>query len=494
MEKAHAYNSLFANIIDELNNGEKQAVITKYHKIFTEWSYPQTRDILWLVKFFSFHPLVKKMVTISKDFHEITRQYLDLADRYTKTNDDQEKQLILSKIYSLQKDIDKLPADFNKAGSNLSEWARGLVTNAAWIIGLLFVIGCSYASYCISQSIVKPVASLSAMLQSASDGDLTKQIIVTSDDEIGDMSQCFNQFLEKLHTNIKTISDNANTVASSAVELSATSAKIAGNTREMSLQTRSVASTTELATANVNTISSAAEEMSSSTNSVATAIEEMSASLNEVSRNCQKELKIAAEANNHSRNSKEIMDRLGIAANAIGKVVEVINDIADQTNLLALNATIEAASAGDAGKGFAVVANEVKELAKQTQQATLIIEKQVEDIQSNTASAVKAIVLVTSVIEEVNLISQTIVCALEQQSATINEISRNVTCVSTGARDVARNVNESARGLNDVFQTIAGVSSAVADTALDITQVKSSADELAKLSENLKTLLGQFKV
>ncbi len=120
------------------------------------------------------------------------------------------------------------------------------------------------------------------------------------------------------------------------------------------------------------------------------------------------------------------MDKLGAAAKSIGKVVEVINDIADQTNLLALNATIEVASAGEAGKRFAVVANEVKELAKQTAQATQEIQKQVEDMQTNTESAIKAIDSVSKVIEEVNEISQTIVSAVEEQSATVNEISRNV--------------------------------------------------------------------
>jgi methyl-accepting chemotaxis protein len=188
------------------------------------------------------------------------------------------------------------------------------------------------------------------------------------------------------------------------------------------------------------------------------------------------------------------MDKLGEAAKSIGKVVDVINDIADQTNLLALNATIEAASAGDAGKGFAVVAGEVKELAKQTAQATQEIQKQIEGMQSNTILAINAIESVSEVIEKVNVISQTIVSAVEEQSATVNEISRNVSGVSTGAQEVSKNVTESAKGLSDVSSAITGVNIAVKETAKGIVQVKTSTVELSKLSENLKKLLKQFKI
>jgi methyl-accepting chemotaxis protein len=234
--------------------------------------------------------------------------------------------------------------------------------------------------------------------------------------------------------------------------------------------------------------------MSSSTSSVTTAIEEMSTSLREVAHNCQKELRIASEANTHARNSKDTMDKLGAAAHSIGKIVDVISDIADQTNLLALNATIEAASAGEAGKGFAVVASEVKELARQTAQATQDIGRQIEEMQASTRSAVAAIDAVSNVIIEVNTISQTIVSAVEQQSATVGEIARNVSAVNVGAKEVSKNVSESARGLVEVSTNVSGVNAAVSDTARGVADVKSSSEELANLSESLKALLARFKM
>jgi len=360
-------------------------------------------------------------------------------------------------------------------------------------IALLF-IGVLIFAYIFAFRISDPILQVTETLKKLSDGDLTKHINIKSKDEIGVMMQSLNSFTLKLNESMRTIAISADNVASSATELSATSIQIAANAEEMSNQAATVAASTEQATTNINSISSAAEEMSISANSVATAIEEMSTSLNEVSHNCQKELQIVTEASTHARNSKEVMDKLSVAAKSIEKVVGLINDIADQTNLLALNATIEAASAGEAGKGFAVVASEVKELSKQTAQATLEIKKQVEEMQSNTVSAVTAIDAVSRVIEEVNTISQTIVSAVEQQSVTVNEISMNVAGVSTGAQEISKNVSESAKGLLEITKIIGRVSNTVSDTANGITQVKSSANELAKLSENLKNLLKQFKM
>jgi methyl-accepting chemotaxis protein len=380
------------------------------------------------------------------------------------------------------------------SGSILSNMRTSMI----FVLGLCFsIFGISVLlSVIICKSILKPIHLTANALRDISEGtgDLRSRLNVVSNDEIGQMARYFNTFIEKLQGIIGTITSNADTVAAASTELSVISTQIAASTEKISTQTSTVASATEQATANISSISSAAEEMSSSADSVTTAIEEMSASLNEVSRNCQKELEIVVEATTHARSSKLVMDKLGAATKSIGKVVDLINDIADQTNLLALNATIEAASAGDAGMGFAVVASEVKELAKQTAQATQEIEMQVDDMRENTELAIKAIGSVSRVIEEVNNISQTIVSAVEQQSATVNEISRSVAGVSTGAQEVSQNVAESALGLSEVARTIGGVSNAVTDTARGITNAKSSALELAKLAENLKNFLKQFKI
>ncbi|MDP3892392.1 methyl-accepting chemotaxis protein, partial [Nocardioides sp.] len=164
----------------------------------------------------------------------------------------------------------------------------------------------------------------------------------------------------------------------------------------------------------------------------------------------------------------------------IGQVIKVITSIAQQTNLLALNATIEAARAGDAGKGFAVVANEVKELAKETARATEDIGQKIEAIQSDTQGAVSAIAEISEVIGRINDIQTTIASAVEEQTATTNEIARSVT--------------EAAAGANGIAEDVTRVASAADDTRQGAQNTLQSATDLTGMATELKQLVEQFRV
>lgn len=359
------------------------------------------------------------------------------------------------------------------------------------VVGVLLALG---AGISLSSSISKAVSKAVDMVMELGKGNLAVRLNLRRGDEIGTLTRTLDTFAQGQSNVIKEIQGSSTTLSTASEELSAVSTQLAANAEEMTAQSNTVASATEQATANVNNISASAEEMSTGVSTVATAIEEMSSSLNEVSRNCQKESQIAANANNQAKSTRDLMERLGVSSREIGKVIDVINDIADQTNLLALNATIEAASAGDAGKGFAVVANEVKELAKQTAQATEQIGRQIEEMQNSTGSAVTAIEEITKVIEEINSISHTIVSAVEEQSATVNEIAKTVGGASVAATEIARNVGESAKGLSEVSSNIQGVNKAASDTAGGVQNIKQSSQELANLAVGLQKIVGQFKV
>jgi len=172
------------------------------------------------------------------------------------------------------------------------------------------------------------------------------------------------------------------------------------------------------------------------------------------------------------------MRSLADAAQRIGEVVQMIQDIASQTNLLALNATIEAARAGEAGKGFAVVASEVKTLANQTGKATEEIASQVTAIQAATKSAVEAIKGIDGTIGQMREISTTIAAAIEEQGAATGEITRST--------------QETARGTEAVSRNIAGVNEAAGNTGTAASQVLASAGELGRQAETLRVEVDQF--
>jgi methyl-accepting chemotaxis protein len=371
-----------------------------------------------------------------------------------------------------------------------SKYATIIVCSLVVLVSLLFTLF-------IVNIILKPVRSLIVVLKDISEGegDLTKRIVVQNkSDEIGEMAKYFNIFMEKLQTIIRQIKSNSNTLTTETIQISSIIGTITHASEGMTNKSTTVAASTEQMVTNINSVSSATEEMSTSVATVATSIEEMSASLNEVAKNCQKESQVATSAEAHAKSTQSIMERLGISAKEIGKVVSVIDTIADQTNLLALNATIEAASAGEAGRGFAVVATEVKALAKQTSIATGQIAKQIEDMQSNTAQSITAIEEITKVISEISMISQTIVAAVEEQTATINEISRSVSGASSASNDVARNITKSAEELNNVSTNINGISVSAKDSSKGLVTIQDSLSILTKLAGTLNGQVNSFKI
>ena len=241
---------------------------------------------------------------------------------------------------------------------------------------------------------------------------------------------------------------------------------------------QSLSNAAEKSSRQAMTVATASEQASSNVQTVASAAEQLSHSISEIARQVAKSSQVAAAAVRQAGETSGTMKSLAEAADRIGEVVRLINDIASQTNLLALNATIEAARAGEAGKGFAVVASEVKSLANQTARATEDIKSQVAEIQTAASRAVEAIGSIDTTIREIDEIGSAIAAAVEEQGAATGEIARNVQQAASGTAQVSAN--------------IAGVNDAVAETGRTAQSVLGGAQDVARQAETLRQHLDGF--
>jgi methyl-accepting chemotaxis protein len=375
--------------------------------------------------------------------------------------------------------------------NNLS--TRKVTFAVAAIVSLGAILISVVFGYTMVRSIIGPVNRTVMVVKQVAAGDMTQRIDMTGRDELGQLAQSMNEMAENLRGIMKELSEKSMTLSAASEELSVNSTQMAQSAEAMSGQSRAVTSAGQDLSANMATMTSSAKHVSTSASDVAQAIEQMNASVAEVARNCAKETEIARHAHNQAGEARAIMGKLNDSAMEIGKVVGVISGIAEQTNLLALNATIEAASAGEAGKGFAVVANEVKELARQSAQATKQISRQIEEMQGNTQVAVKAIGEIAGVVDHINQISGTIAAAVEEQSATTHEIAKTVSGVSAATNDMAKSIQDSARGADEVSCNIQGVNTASQQVAEGAAQNNRSAIDLAHIAARLQAIVTKFK-
>jgi methyl-accepting chemotaxis protein len=261
---------------------------------------------------------------------------------------------------------------------------------------------------------------------------------------------------------------------------------VAAAVEESSVNVRDVAKGAGAVSEHMSSAVSAIETFNDSIRSVNTAVEEMSASLRDVSSSCHHSADVAVQAARLAEETNQTVAVLGTAAREIGRVVDVINDIADQTNLLALNATIEAASAGEAGKGFAVVANEVKELARQTGAATEEIASKVDGIRRTTEGAVSSIERIGAIIQTMREATQTIATAVEEQTATSAEISSSVGTAAGRADEITSSVQLAASTTQNVARTTDELSSGTNEIARNAAHASTGAGSLRRKVDSVR--------
>ena len=343
----------------------------------------------------------------------------------------------------------------------------------ATVIAILIAISCAWF---ITRSITAPLNSMRNMIMDIAqgEGDLTRRLDAGSKDELGEVCQWFNLFVEKLHGIVSRIASTSTQVAAASSQLHSTAEHIA----------------------------TGAEEVASQAGTVATASEEMSATSGDIAQNCQMAAEGAQRASQTASNGAEVVENtvavmgqiadkvqesaktvesLGARSDQIGAIIGTIEDIADQTNLLALNAAIEAARAGEQGRGFAVVADEVRALAERTTRATKEIGEMIKAIQKETRGAVIAMEQGVHQVEQGTVEAAKSGQALQDIMQQINDVAMQVNQIATAAEEQTATTSEISSNMTQITEVVQQTSLGAQESATAAEQLNGNAEELQRL-------------
>jgi methyl-accepting chemotaxis protein len=362
-------------------------------------------------------------------------------------------------------------------------------------IGTLTILIAIFSGRGLTLSISRPLETSVRLLKAIAGGDISQDVpaeIAGRGDETGELAKATQTMSVSLRAMVREISCGIEVLSSSSAELLATSSRMTGGSRDASDKAHLVSAASEQMSSNIASVASGMEHANGNLASVAEATEQMTLAIGDIAGSSDRARQIADDASRQAGRITDRINQLGEAAKDIGQITETITKISAQTNLLALNAAIEAARAGAAGKGFAVVATEIKSLAQQTSAATQDIRARIGGVQTATSAGMAEIAGISQVIERVTAIVDSIAAAIQEQASATRDIARNIAEATQGVAEANMRVSETSVVSREIAGDIVTVDRAASEIARGGENVRSSAEALAAIAEQLKASAARF--
>ena len=381
-------------------------------------------------------------------------------------------------IDQLTEIVEGMAANKSDEVTEVSSHNRNLLITSA----LAGVIICVLIAILFPPLITRPIRNLLLRVEDISrgEGDLTARVEIESSDEIGQLAQAFNRFLQKLHDIVSSIAGSSSQLAAASEELSLITADSAQNLHQQH------SATDQVATA-VNEMSATVQEVAQNASDAATAATTADDNVQQGRQVVQQTVSAIMDLARDVDNAANVIRELNENSDSIGKVLDVIKGIAEQTNLLALNAAIEAARAGEQGRGFAVVADEVRTLASRTQESTQEIQEMIEKLQVGAENAVRVMD------DGCNKAGQTVKLA-EDAGESLNAITDAVTRISQMNIQIATAAEEQNAVTEEINRNVVNISQISDNTSSAAGQIESSSSTLAQLAADLQQQVDQFRI
>ena len=378
------------------------------------------------------------------------------------------------------------------------------------LINLVIIIGAVLIIRRIVKKALSPLDTMSDSLVKLNEGagDLTQQIPVRSDDEVGKVAVLFNSFLEQMRKMMMSVSDSSTHVATSSEEMTATSQSLANVAQEQAASIEETSSAMEEIKATIDSVSANAKDQAKKADTTRSSMEYLARAINDINHNAQEANQMAEETHSYAQDGEGVlvqtvdsMKEISESSNKITEIVTIISDISDQINLLSLNASIEAARAGDHGKGFAVVAEEISKLADQTAQSSKEINKLINEtntkVNSGAALVESTAASLRKIIDNVKAtagIMENIAKSSVDLTNMSNTVTDEVLLVNRMSEEISIMMEEQSVSSNEIIKAIDQINNITQSVASGSEELAAGSEELSSQSEVLNDIVQRFKL